>query len=181
MSGSSPEENSAARSSVPYGQACAGCSKAKCRCISRGAHAPCERCHRLRQDCLPSRITRKRTLRRPATQANGQLEEKLDRLVTLLSSQHGAREPGQQASPAVVSPQPVPSVSTQHELPSRMTPVFPVPAPAIGPAVLSTQAPSLHNPLPAGPALTADDELLMNFRQHHLKVFPFMHIPLEMR
>lgn len=37
-----PAGQSAAGMSAPYGQACAGCVKAKCKCVSRGS-GNCER------------------------------------------------------------------------------------------------------------------------------------------
>lgn len=83
------------RPPAPYGQACTGCSKAKCKCV-RDAEAPgaaCQRCRRLGRACQPSRITRKRGGGRPPNRT-AQIEEKLESLVTLLRSQ------GQPAPPS---------------------------------------------------------------------------------
>ncbi|PWY80823.1 hypothetical protein BO94DRAFT_470367 [Aspergillus sclerotioniger CBS 115572] len=72
------------RSPLPYGNACATCARAKCRCVPRGG-GRCERCHRLNKDCrtLPSR--RKA---RPLSKAV-QLERKMDGLMKLLTSSAG--------------------------------------------------------------------------------------------
>ncbi|KAI0835759.1 hypothetical protein F5Y06DRAFT_275299 [Hypoxylon sp. FL0890] len=78
----------ASRKSVPYGQACTNCSKAKCKCISRGGPgASCERCHRLGKQCVPSVSVRKRAVRRPAAERTAHLEEKLEDLVSILRAQ----------------------------------------------------------------------------------------------
>ncbi|KAI0159927.1 hypothetical protein GGR52DRAFT_167962 [Hypoxylon sp. FL1284] len=84
----------AARKSVPYGQACTNCSKAKCKCIvsssSRGgAGSACERCQRLGKECVPSVSVRKRAAatRKPAVERTAHLEEKLDDLVSILRAQ----------------------------------------------------------------------------------------------
>ena len=79
------------RESAPYGKACIGCSKAKCRCLSRVDGSSCERCHRLGKDCQPSQVVRRRLARKPAHKT-AQLEEKLNDLVTLLKSR-AAGEP----------------------------------------------------------------------------------------
>ncbi|TLS29648.1 hypothetical protein PpBr36_00607 [Pyricularia pennisetigena] len=93
-------------SPAPYGRACVGCSRAKCKCytMSNGS-GKCERCHRLGKVCEPPVQLRKK---RKATQHSPQqspshptappdsdldasstarLEEKLDNLVSLLRSQ----------------------------------------------------------------------------------------------
>ncbi|OTA98461.1 hypothetical protein M426DRAFT_325964 [Hypoxylon sp. CI-4A] len=77
------------RKSVPYGQACTNCSKAKCKCISRSGPGAttCERCQRLGKECVPSVSVRKRAARRPASERTAHLEEKLDDLVSILRAQ----------------------------------------------------------------------------------------------
>ncbi|KAH7032763.1 uncharacterized protein B0I36DRAFT_100348 [Microdochium trichocladiopsis] len=45
------------RQSAPYGHACAGCVRAKCKCVVRshgGTDPRCERCCRLDRECVPS-------------------------------------------------------------------------------------------------------------------------------
>ncbi|KAI1215166.1 uncharacterized protein F4807DRAFT_23873 [Annulohypoxylon truncatum] len=83
------------RKSVPYGQACTNCSKAKCKCISRGTpgSAACERCQRLGKQCVPSVSVRKRAVRRPAAERTAHLEEKLDDLVSILRAQASGTPP----------------------------------------------------------------------------------------
>ncbi|RYP60922.1 hypothetical protein DL771_010331 [Monosporascus sp. 5C6A] len=98
------------RTSAPYGHACAGCARAKCKCIISSRGASCERCRRLGRACTPSATVRKRSTAASGRAAarddrggiggrsehgNGnrsggrtaRLEEKLDDLVTLLRSQ----------------------------------------------------------------------------------------------
>ena len=86
---SAPEDsNSVQRPPASYGQACSGCSKAKCKCVRdlEASGASCQRCRRLGRACQPSRITRKRGGGRPPNRT-AQIEEKLESLVTLLRSQ----------------------------------------------------------------------------------------------
>ncbi|KAI1411838.1 hypothetical protein F5Y13DRAFT_164459 [Hypoxylon sp. FL1857] len=97
--GSSQVVVPAPRKSVPYGQACTNCSKAKCKCISRGGPGSiCERCQRLGKQCVPSVSVRKRAVRRPAAERTAHLEEKLDDLVSILRAQAAGSN-----SPAVTS------------------------------------------------------------------------------
>ncbi|RYP22129.1 hypothetical protein DL765_001888 [Monosporascus sp. GIB2] len=108
--GPTPTHQQQQRTSAPYGHACAGCSRAKCKCIISSRGAACERCRRLGRACAPSATVRKRSTaasrRAPARGDRGgsgdrsdngngncsrgratRLEEKLDDLVTLLRSQ----------------------------------------------------------------------------------------------
>ncbi|RYO76008.1 hypothetical protein DL763_010830 [Monosporascus cannonballus] len=108
--GPTPTHQRRQRTSAPYGHACAGCARAKCKCIISSRGAACERCRRLGRACVPSATVRKRSTaasRRAAARddrgggsgssdnGNGnsssgraaRLEEKLDDLVTLLRSQ----------------------------------------------------------------------------------------------
>ena len=102
---------------MPYGHACAGCVRAKCKCIVTSLPGSldvrCERCRRLDKDCAPSPNIRGRNAkqnvqrtRRPLgdrigqsrgqhsnavtdqeTDRTAQLERKLDRLMDMLASQ----------------------------------------------------------------------------------------------
>ncbi|PYI02701.1 hypothetical protein BO78DRAFT_432656 [Aspergillus sclerotiicarbonarius CBS 121057] len=74
-----------ARSPLPYGNACATCARAKCRCVPRAGGGQCERCHRLNKECRV-RPGRRRT--RPLSKAV-QLERKMDGLMKLLTSSAG--------------------------------------------------------------------------------------------
>ncbi|EED18581.1 hypothetical protein TSTA_123110 [Talaromyces stipitatus ATCC 10500] len=71
---------------APYGRACVNCVRAKCKCILRNDGDNCERCFRLKKDCMPSSSVRKRrsTPRNPSQTAR--LEQKLDGLVSLLKA-----------------------------------------------------------------------------------------------
>ncbi|KAL2022475.1 hypothetical protein VTK56DRAFT_5304 [Thermocarpiscus australiensis] len=75
---------------APYGRACTNCARAKCRCIYRSGSSGgtgCERCHRLKKECIPSVSVRKRNGRRTQVSRAAQLEAKLEDLVTLLRRQ----------------------------------------------------------------------------------------------
>lgn len=90
--------------SAPYGQACANCSRSKCKCIIRSAGQSCGRsvvclslylgdleidvfrCSRLEITCRPAASVRRRNPRKPALSKASRLEEKLDSLVSLIKS-----------------------------------------------------------------------------------------------
>ncbi|KAK3332291.1 hypothetical protein B0T19DRAFT_482593 [Cercophora scortea] len=69
---------------TPYGRACASCARAKCRCIYPAGGSDCERCLRLKRECVPSVTVRRRNGRRPQMSRAAQLEEKLEDIVALL-------------------------------------------------------------------------------------------------
>lgn len=191
---SSPSLNPNVPKSAPYGHACVGCSKAKCRCISQGPGNSCQRCHRLSKECRPSVVAYKRLARRPASKTV-RLEEKLDDLVTLLTTQAatklfeqchdlgGARSDQQhtgfssglptraigdslhsQSNEAIPA---IPDIIAQPGRLSEMSSVRTIPH----------SADSFHSlQLPPSQA----DEYLRTFQAHHLKALPFIHIPPEL-
>ncbi|KPM41743.1 hypothetical protein AK830_g4856 [Neonectria ditissima] len=174
---SPPSLNPAVSQSAPYGHACVGCSKAKCRCISRGSGNSCQRCHRLSKECHPSAVACRRLARRPASKTV-RLEEKLDDLVTLLKTQAAAKsvEPCHNVANAQ---------SHQHHagsssgLPTRVIgdPLKSRSNEAAIPAILDMGAePGTSLEVP----LSQADEYLRTFQAHHLKALPFIHIPPEL-
>ncbi|KAH7329423.1 hypothetical protein B0I35DRAFT_420188 [Stachybotrys elegans] len=168
----------AVRESVPYGHACAGCSKAKCRCISRGPGKQCERCHRLRKECVPSAVVRKQTSRRASGRSAGsaQLEEKLDRIVTLLTSSAPSNV---SASPELLS-----SIQAQLGAAGGASDAPHLQQPTAPSSVTSSETPGFLGVFSSTPrdcqpeVLNPEDEaILLKFREHHLPLFPFVHIP----
>ncbi|KAJ5273259.1 hypothetical protein N7478_008384 [Penicillium angulare] len=79
------------RSPLSYGNACATCARAKCRCVPQSGGGRCERCHRLNKEC---RIPQGRRKLQPQTLSRSvQLERKMDSLMSLLKAE--AQEMGQ--------------------------------------------------------------------------------------
>ncbi|KAI1774290.1 hypothetical protein F4818DRAFT_79026 [Hypoxylon cercidicola] len=193
------------RKSVPYGQACTNCSKAKCKCISRGGlGGMCERCQRLGKECIPSVSVRKRAARRPASERTAHLEEKLDDLVSILRAQAAG-------NPAVAS---VYRAATNGDLPETSPSVdadaatmeldpcivaqggrkvrenglaLPLPTPTnLG---ICNSYSNASYPTPPSVASSQDasllpppaeaEETLRVFREHFLEFFPFVYIPRE--
>ncbi|KAI0889211.1 uncharacterized protein GGS22DRAFT_196844 [Annulohypoxylon maeteangense] len=70
-------------------RACTNCARVKCKCIYRTDGATCERCHRLKKQCIPSAPVRRRTARRRGASRTARLEERLDELVSRLKAQQG--------------------------------------------------------------------------------------------
>ncbi|KAI1780619.1 hypothetical protein F4818DRAFT_396279 [Hypoxylon cercidicola] len=181
--------SSSACSPAPYGRACAGCSRAKCKCFYRSDGSACERCHRLGKACEPALAVRKRkaqtpppTTQPPAPPIASRLEEKLDDLVTLLRSQ---------------------AVEKQiHDESQRYTPqstgryggsTSPTPAHQNPDVMIDTTASVIHLLRPATPEVSrspiledisthqvpdrmAEDQLDL-FRRAFVSLFPFVHIP----
>ncbi|KAB8292085.1 hypothetical protein EYC80_007830 [Monilinia laxa] len=66
----------------PYGRACLNCARAKTKCNSGSDHRVCERCGRLKKECIPAPIKRRQKPRVTAER----LEQRLDGLVSLLKT-----------------------------------------------------------------------------------------------
>lgn len=188
-----PDRNvSGPRESAPYGKACVGCYKVKCRCIPRGNGESCERCHRLGRDCQPSQVARKRATRKPAPKTM-HLEEKLDDLVSLLRSQtsEGPKtvqlEERFRRTPATVAnvdelptsrgfrpAQPAEWQQQRREMQENEASIL---SPGPSPYYLTPQG--SDSPFPPEPSPSQADEYLDTFRNHHLRNFPFFRIPPE--
>ncbi|KAI1138510.1 hypothetical protein F5Y05DRAFT_384303 [Hypoxylon sp. FL0543] len=204
--GSSQVVVPAPRKSVPYGQACTNCSKAKCKCISRGGPGTsCERCHRLGKQCVPSVSIRKRAVRRPAAERAAHLEEKLDDLVSILRAQAaGANSPvagsyGDTANADI--PEARASVDGNADTTMELDPcitvrsdrrashnhAFALPSPPD--AALCDIYPPRTASYPTPPSATSSqdrvlsmaeaEETLRIFKEQFLPFFPFVYIPRD--
>ena len=79
-------------------RACAMCVKAKAKCLPQPEREGiCQRCDRLKKQCFPQERPRRKRTRTSKTTRVAQLEQKLDGLVTLLTS----NQSGLQADPSV--------------------------------------------------------------------------------
>lgn len=196
MSSGSMTGESASCSPAPYGQACIGCSRAKCKCFYRSDGVSCERCHRLGKTCEPGLALRKRKARtppQPPTQpppppVNSRLEEKLDDLVSLLRSQAAERQSQSQTDSQRHTPQSISEGTTGGYGES----VASMSAPANPDVALDAAAGVVHLLRPATPPMSPsfiyDDisiyrlpdrvanEQLETFRRSFLSMFPFVHI-----
>ncbi|OTA88096.1 hypothetical protein M434DRAFT_80645 [Hypoxylon sp. CO27-5] len=188
---------SASLSPAPYGQACLGCSRAKCKCFCRSDGTECERCYRLGKTCEPALPARKRKARTPPpprTQplpppVSSRLEEKLDDLVTLLRSQAAEKQAQRQAQSQRQTPQlmnegtPRSHGDSTSSMPGRENPDL----------VLDTAASIVHILRPETPPMSPSpiledvsvhqvsdriaEEQLDTFRRVFLPTFPFVYIP----
>ncbi|KAI8961511.1 hypothetical protein F5Y11DRAFT_326039 [Daldinia sp. FL1419] len=198
--------SSGPRKSVPYGQACTNCSKAKCKCISRGIPSSvCERCQRLGKECIPSVSVRKRAARRPASERAAHLEEKLDDLVSILRAQAAVNPPSAgtyrpttnselpSASPSVDANANAGSLDLDpsigvvpggNDLAATNHPM-PIPSPAVDTSYCDGY-PSA-NSYPTPPSVTSShdgglspaeaEETLRIFQEQFVPFFPFVYIP----
>ncbi|KAI1327773.1 hypothetical protein F5Y16DRAFT_370892 [Xylariaceae sp. FL0255] len=185
---------------APYGKACVGCVRAKCKCFYRQGGTVCERCHRLHKSCEPSIAVRKRRARKESQlvqagdgQASNRLEDKLDEVVSILRSQSLLRNP-KTADHTVHDA----TYDTPSSLITLSEPCDRARSPTRAPEVqLDTENGHLHllragsDGLSSGPIFedvskhkiadeVAENRLLL-FRTAFLPVFPFVHIPLGTR
>ncbi|KAB8224401.1 hypothetical protein BDV33DRAFT_5400 [Aspergillus novoparasiticus] len=77
---------------APYGSTCVNCARAKRKCLLRTDGSGCERCVRLKAECSPSSTVRKKCPG-PGRTRVACLEQKIDRLVSLLESRHDRQDP----------------------------------------------------------------------------------------
>ncbi|KAI0843735.1 hypothetical protein F5Y06DRAFT_302809 [Hypoxylon sp. FL0890] len=185
---------SASLSPAPYGQACVGCSRAKCKCFYRSDGDDCERCHRLGKTCEPALAVRKRKARvtPPPAPVSKRLEERLDYIATLLHLHSQAFE--KQAQTQIQSQQQTPQSihegtpashgeSSTSSMQGRDNPDI----------VLDTAASIVHILRPETPPMSPSpiledvsvhqvpdriaEEQLDAFRRVFLSAFPFVRIP----
>lgn len=82
------EEVSSATKKQKHGLACVPCAAAKTKCLRSDKDSSCERCLQLKKHCTSQTpLPRKRKAGPPTTTRVAQLEQKLNGLVTLLTSQ----------------------------------------------------------------------------------------------
>ncbi|KAI2602463.1 hypothetical protein GGR54DRAFT_645021 [Hypoxylon sp. NC1633] len=199
--GSPDATGSGHRKSVPYGQACTNCSKAKCKCISRGGPgATCDRCQRLGKECLPSVSVRKRAVRRPASERTAHLEEKLDDLVQILRAQAAGNpapavsyrsagnaeisgaNPNGDSNAASIDLDPCIAGKTDPNSGQALPLSSPIVAPIRYPSVNSYPTPpsvASSRSYDVGVSPAEADEALRLFRDQFLPFFPFVHIPRD--
>ncbi|KAH6714976.1 hypothetical protein BKA61DRAFT_603464 [Leptodontidium sp. MPI-SDFR-AT-0119] len=154
---------------APYGAACSNCSQTKCRCVRQGS-GRCERCQRLDKECRP--VCGRRNLR--AAPKKTQLEEKIDGLVSLLTST------GQHTSIATESPAQIGgslSVSNGvipiHINPDGTSNTSSLPPPTFPRDIDTAPGAELDVKLSAG----EQEECLRIFQTRKLKHFPLIYIP----
>ncbi|KAK8060074.1 hypothetical protein PG996_010004 [Apiospora saccharicola] len=181
---------SPSEASVPYGQACATCSKAKQKCVSRGG-GKCLRCHRRGLDCHPSASSRvrKHGAKQASTLQASQIEGKLDDLVSLLRAQNAipTTAPGSHLAPIELRSE-VPrsiripysnSVSTCNRLSTPSANSHISSDESSYPLHDTTQSGSCDSSPPSDGDelhLSDADEILKTFRNHCLHRFPFLYL-----
>ncbi|KAK4165643.1 hypothetical protein QBC43DRAFT_315583 [Cladorrhinum sp. PSN259] len=158
---------------APYGRACTNCAKAKCRCIYRTVGTGCERCYRLKKECIPSVSVRKRNGKRAHVSRAAQLEAKIEDLVTLLRHQ---TVPGASDLKASSPSEPIPgssiasatpTLSAGHSTTSQSGDSPPRPAP-VPVTVLHRQMPDCYREVRTGPVV-AGTLLGEVFEPQHLR------------
>ncbi|KAI8630245.1 hypothetical protein F5Y19DRAFT_429452 [Xylariaceae sp. FL1651] len=186
---------------APYGQTCAGCVRAKCKCFFQPGGQTCERCHRLGKECEPSGTVRKRRARKERQpSSSARLEQKPNETVSLLRSQSSRsiraldyavnQEQGGNDTPS----------STSALVAGYHPPRSPTRAPEVmidtennhlqllrsTDTMVSSQSKPKQSPIFEDvskhtiPEAVAEARL-NQFRESFLPMFPFVHIPLAMR
>ncbi|KAK8062461.1 hypothetical protein PG997_014558 [Apiospora hydei] len=185
-------------SPAPYGHACVGCSRAKCKCFlgSMGLNA---------SECVPARVARKRKADSPPQQhqqqpqpppyVSGRLEEKLDSLLSILRSHSAEKQTQALAQDAHLQThtpnsqsESTPTSQADGTLRSRAD-CTPVGDPdlvldtvnsiihALRPSSPEHSLSPIHNDVSVHyiPEQRATDQLEM-FRRSFIPMFPFVHI-----
>ncbi|CAG9989443.1 unnamed protein product [Clonostachys byssicola] len=171
---------SARHKPAPYGHACAGCSKAKCKCISRGVGLPCERCHRLLKQCLPSAVVRKGLSKRVAGRLSRERESdspsshrEEQEAIHLISEHTNSRLPAPGENPSTTPHRVATDTAHAQSLGARIA-CAPTILPNSRPELLMTSsAPALSPPLELCPVDA--EAVLKTFKELHLRSFPFIH------
>ncbi|KAJ5648060.1 hypothetical protein N7490_004432 [Penicillium lividum] len=136
-----------------YTQACLNCSKSKCKCVSGPGTHGCERCRRLKKNCIPGKAMRSRnTESSNSIHRIAILEDKIDSLVSHLESNR------------VMKP-----VASSTPQPYTGLPMSLDPTTASRSASIPTESTLDYSP----------EECLAEFRGKMLKYFPFMHLPYD--
>ncbi|OIW28644.1 hypothetical protein CONLIGDRAFT_617558 [Coniochaeta ligniaria NRRL 30616] len=166
-------------------RACAYCNKSKTRCIWPASTDPgqksCERCSRLKHICeLPEFGDRRK---RGSTTRVGQLEEKIDGLVTLLKA-------SRQLPQASVGDLPAHSVSVLLGETTTVTPGLELPGIAAVPAAVKGPQPDdIVFTLPTPPVEQIDifpsfqlslgeaEDILQIYKESYSPLFPFVPVP----
>ncbi|VUC24953.1 unnamed protein product [Clonostachys rosea] len=171
---------------APYGHACVGCSKAKCKCISRGVGAPCERCHRLLKQCLPSTVIRKGLSRRMAIQSAR--EHRNDQPRTCMEKNGNLQPLSSNTTSGLPTPRERLSATPHCDITDSFQaqsmgvriacapPTLPNSQPEL---LMTPPAPASSPPLELGPVEA--EEVLKTFKELHLKSFPFIHFAESLR
>ncbi|KAJ5713761.1 uncharacterized protein N7483_010942 [Penicillium malachiteum] len=164
---------------APYGRACVNCSRAKSKCILLATGGGCEssrvsldhRCQRLKKDCRPSPMVRKRNGRSTASKT-AQLEAKLDSIVSLLQTNgpsSGLPLDWELNTPGSKQPSPVnphPHSGCGGTMPSPPSTVS---------TPNSNSIMNVCNTIIMPPERA--EQTIHEFRRRNLKVLPFLHIP----
>ncbi|CAH0056149.1 unnamed protein product [Clonostachys solani] len=171
---------------APYGHACTGCSKAKCKCISRGVGVPCERCHRLLKQCSPSTVVRKGLSRRVASQstrerASDKPSSHREQQVAIhpVSEHTNSRLPAPAENSLAVPYHMVADTVHAQSLGTRIAcapPILPNDQPDL---LMAPSVPALSPPLELCPVDA--EAVLKTFKELHLKSFPFIYFEESLR
>ncbi|KAK3367531.1 hypothetical protein B0H63DRAFT_489362 [Podospora didyma] len=167
-------------------KACGPCAKIKTKCIYREGGAGCERCHRLKKECVPSTLIRRHKVSKGQQGASSRvlrLEEKLDDLVSFLRAEKGRAAGGvadqddvddegdeesdngddEDSSPPVALPTPAPTLDTARSAATYST--------------AASTPPDWNFPAAEEPSQSEAEESMKKFREETVLFFPFHYIP----
>ncbi|KAI1460284.1 hypothetical protein F4805DRAFT_417067 [Annulohypoxylon moriforme] len=177
METESPLNAQSTSSSTPGSRACINCAKVKCKCIYRTDGATCERCHRLKKQCIVSTPVGRRTARRRGASRTAKLEEKLDELVSRLKTQQDNKNKEKENDLGEVRELGQNEYGTRSRSIASSTPATAIQS--LGGTTLigaGTPPGSSVSYLDEPPPSEAED-LLKKFREETIGFFPFIYIP----
>ncbi|OAP57428.1 hypothetical protein AYL99_08166 [Fonsecaea erecta] len=148
-------------------KACVRCAKAKAKCSFSGGQEVCDRCRRLRRDCLHEDGPR-RPKERQATRIKA-LEEKVNSLLTLLTpDKNVVVVGGTNATILTTTPAPTEEESSDHVQSIQSS------------APSSTEEGRQFDVIDSGIlTMSVADTLLQTYKRVHTKVFPFVVVAPE--
>ncbi|KAI2466262.1 hypothetical protein F4781DRAFT_406531 [Annulohypoxylon bovei var. microspora] len=162
------------------GRACTNCARVKCKCIYRTEDTTCERCHRLKKQCIGSIPVGRRVAKRRGVSRTARLEEKLDELVSRLKARQGAGS--KEAEKELISPgeQGERESNTENLSLAALTPV--TATDSLGGTTLlgAGKSPDPSVSYPDEPSPPEAEGLLKRFREETIGFFPFVYIPPHM-
>ncbi|OTA94317.1 hypothetical protein M434DRAFT_394863 [Hypoxylon sp. CO27-5] len=165
---------------TPGSRACTNCARVKCKCIHRADGITCERCYRLKKECIVSvSIGRRRGAKRGVSRT-ARLEERLTELVSCLKAQKEAER--KDAGETLASIEGQCGLGSGAETPSIGTLSPTTVANSLGGTTLLSAAktPESNFPSPDEPSPLEAEELLKKFREETIGFFPFVYIPPHM-
>ncbi|KAI1141952.1 hypothetical protein F5Y05DRAFT_369263 [Hypoxylon sp. FL0543] len=158
-------------------RACTNCARVKCKCIYRADGITCERCHRLKKECIASSSFKRRRGPKRSVSRAARLEEKLTELVSCLQAKQGAEERDRDETLGSIGEQA--GFEPEADTPSVASLGPATATNSLGGITLPNAAKTAESEIsfPDEPSTSEAEELVKKFREESIGFFPFLYIP----